>query len=184
MIAPPKTVHWNDMFVFDHPCQTFSVAPSHGMRRLALYSSLDHRCVPNRENHSLPWSLTFPCECWHEGWVHIGVRLIALAQSLTVESCCGLTPAFWGARWVRSPRNARFRCGGFGKPPRLVSSDGTTAKSNESKLPPLLCLLHWAAGGSVSWLRKSPKSRTSYLWAPLADVVRYRVSMYQYERHE
>lgn len=76
------------MFVFDHPCQTFSVAPSHGMRRLALYSSLDHRCVPNRENHSLPWSLTFPCECWHEGWVHIGVRLIALAQSLTVESCC------------------------------------------------------------------------------------------------
>ncbi|CAL1163477.1 unnamed protein product [Cladocopium goreaui] len=72
-------------------------------QRLALYSSLDHRCVPNRENHSLPWSLTFPCECWHEG---------------------------------------------FGKPPRLVSSDGTTAKSNESKLPPLLCLLHWAAGGS------------------------------------
>ncbi|CAK9095074.1 unnamed protein product [Durusdinium trenchii] len=44
-----------------------SSAQEASQQSLVLCSSLDHRCVPNRENHSLPWSLTFP-ECWQTGF--------------------------------------------------------------------------------------------------------------------
>ncbi|CAJ1402916.1 unnamed protein product [Effrenium voratum] len=36
-------------------------------QQVLVYAALDHRCLPNRECHSLPWSLTFP-KCWHSGF--------------------------------------------------------------------------------------------------------------------
>ncbi|CAE7330740.1 unnamed protein product, partial [Symbiodinium necroappetens] len=35
---------------------------------IVVYTALDSRCLPNRETHSLPWSLTFPEECWFTGF--------------------------------------------------------------------------------------------------------------------
>ncbi|CAE7773329.1 unnamed protein product [Symbiodinium sp. CCMP2592] len=79
---------------------------------IVVYTALDSRCLPNRETHSLPWSLTFPEECWFPG---------------------------------------------FGKPPRLVNADGTTAEIQSSGPVPLLYLVRWAGaflqgpgGGSQS----------------------------------
>eukprot|EP00434_Breviolum_minutum_P040553 symbB.v1.2.036036.t1/scaffold4996.1/size31978/1 len=73
----------------------------HSMQRLALFSSLDHRCVPNRENHSLPWSLTFPFECWHPGFGKPESLVSSDGTSIAASNKSTLPPLvhllFWAA---------------------------------------------------------------------------------------
>ena len=82
-----------------HPEVTTKLCLRSQPRSIVVYTALDSRCLPNRETHSLPWSLTFPEECWFTG-LGKPPRLVNADGTTAKVQSNGPVPLLYLVRWA------------------------------------------------------------------------------------